>query len=168
MRYAWDEKNVNVLTNGPPRRPPGAVRLSTSVRTGGDSVPHFIMEYTANLKEDINIPALLRQVNETLLAQGGVYPIGGIRARAIELKDYCIADGDPRYGFVHATLKIGAGRSAEVKDKTCADLFALLKSHLFPPGSQRPCALSLELYEFAEEGTYRYNTLHAHLKSAAK
>lgn len=127
-------------------------------------MPHFIMEYSANVKEDVDIPALLRKVNQTLLAQNGVFPIGGIRSRAIELVDYCIADGDPQHAFVHVTLKIGAGRTAQAKAKVCEDLFALLKSHLFLEHKPRPLSLSLELYEFNEESTYRYNTLHAHFR----
>jgi len=36
----------------------------------------------------------------------GVFPTGGIRSRAVELKDYAIADSAADYAFVHATLKI--------------------------------------------------------------
>ncbi|HWK74866.1 MAG TPA: 5-carboxymethyl-2-hydroxymuconate Delta-isomerase [Povalibacter sp.] len=132
-------------------------------------MPHFIVEYTANIKDDLDIPKLLRQANETLIAQDGVFPIGGIRSRAIELKDYCIADGRPEYGFLHATLKIGHGRSAAVKNKVCEELFALLKQHLFAgDNAQRPLALSMELYEFDEDGTFRHNNLHARFRKNEK
>lgn len=130
-------------------------------------MPHFIVEYTANLKDEVDIPALLRKANQTLMEQNGVFPIGGIRSRAIELVDYCIADGQPEYGFVHATLKIGSGRTPAAKAKVCEDLFALLKAHLFRDGDgQRPLALSMELYEFDEEGTYRHNTVHARFRKS--
>lgn len=138
-----------------------------SVKSEVSSVPHFIVEYSANVRDRADIPALLRRVNETLIAQDGVFPIGGIRARALEFTDYCIADGRPEYAFVHATLKIGSGRSAATKAKVCEELFALLKSHFFPPGEgEQPLALSLELYEFDEDGTYRHNTLHARFRKS--
>lgn len=128
-------------------------------------MPHFIVEYTANLRDEVDIPALLRKANQTLIAQDGVFPIGGIRSRAVELADYCIADGQPEYAFVHATLKIGSGRSAQTKAKVCEALFAVMKAHLFGNGNEhRPLALSMELYEFDEDGTYRHNTLHARFR----
>jgi 5-carboxymethyl-2-hydroxymuconate isomerase len=115
--------------------------------------------------KEVNIPALLLEANRTLLAQGGVFPIGGIRSRAIELTQYCIADGsNPEYGFMHATLKIGTGRSPQVKAKVCEELFALMKQHLH--AGARPVALSMELYEFDEDGTFRHNPLHAHFRKA--
>ena len=48
---------------------------------------HFIVEYTRNIAAEADIPALLRKANETLIAQANVFPIGGIRSRAIELAD---------------------------------------------------------------------------------
>ena len=53
---------------------------------------HFIVEYTHNIAADADIPGLLRKANEVLIAQQ-VYPIGGIRSRAIELTDWRMADG---------------------------------------------------------------------------
>ena len=46
---------------------------------------HLIVEYTANLKAEADIPALLEKANDVLIEQDGVFPIGGIRSRAIEL-----------------------------------------------------------------------------------
>lgn len=74
-------------------------------------MPHIVVEYTANIRDDARIPALLRTINATLIAQGGVFPTGGIRSRAIELHDYCVADGTEDDAFVHVTLKIGSGRT---------------------------------------------------------
>lgn len=78
-------------------------------------MPHIVVEYTANIRDDARIPALLRTINATLIAQGGVFPTGGIRSRAIELQDYCVADGTEDDAFVHVTLKIGSGRTDEQK-----------------------------------------------------
>ena len=126
---------------------------------------HLTYEYTSNLKAQANIPALLLKSNQSLITQG-VYPIGGIRSRAIELTDYCMADGQADYAFVHATLKIGAGRSEEAKRKTCDELFEVIKAHFAELFAQRYLALSMELYEFDEAGTYKHNNVHARFKKA--
>ncbi|OMU40743.1 5-carboxymethyl-2-hydroxymuconate isomerase, partial [Burkholderia pseudomallei] len=92
-------------------------------------MPHIIVEYTANIRDDARIPVLLKSINETLIAQGGVFPTGGIRSRAIELQDYCVADGTAADAFVHVTLKIGAGRDDATKKAACDALFDAIKAH---------------------------------------
>jgi 5-carboxymethyl-2-hydroxymuconate isomerase len=124
---------------------------------------HLTFEYTANIKSQANMPALLLKANQALIAQG-VFPIGGIRSRAVELEDFCMADGQADYAFVHATLKIGAGRTPEAKKKTCDDLFEVVKAHFAELFAQRYLALSMELYEFDEGGTYKHNNVHARFK----
>lgn len=125
-------------------------------------MPHFIVEYTANLKVDADIPALLKKANDTIIGQpGAVFPPGGTRSRAIELTDYRMADGAEDDAFVHATLKIGAGRSDAQKRRVCDDLFEMLKDHFAELFAGRYLALSMELYEFDERGTYKHNNVHA-------
>jgi 5-carboxymethyl-2-hydroxymuconate isomerase len=125
---------------------------------------HFIIEYTRNIAADADIPALLRKANETLIAQDGVYPIGGVRSRAIELADWRMADGADDYAFVHGTLKIGAGRAREVRQRTGDALFAVMKEHFADLYARRYLALSLEIYEFDEAGTWKHNNVHARFR----
>ena len=124
---------------------------------------HFIVEYTSNLATEANIPALLRKANEALIAQQ-VYPIGGVRSRAIELADWCMADGAADYAFVHGTLKIGAGRSREIRQRTGDALFEVMKAHFAALYARRYLALSLEIYEFDEAGTWKHNNVHARFR----
>jgi 5-carboxymethyl-2-hydroxymuconate isomerase len=124
-------------------------------------MPHVIVEYTDNLRADARIPALLKTINDTLIAQGGAFPIGGIRSRALELHDYRVADGAEDDAFVHVTLRIAAGRSDEVKKKACDELFDAVKAHFADVYARRYLALSMELVEFGDGGTYKHNNIHA-------
>ncbi len=128
-------------------------------------MPHFIVEYTSNIKDQARIKQLLAKANEILIAQGGVFPTGGIRSRALEVNDYCIADGQADYAFVHCNLKIGAGRTEAEKKKVCDELFDAIKAHFADLFSKRYLALSLELNEFNESGTYKHNNIHARFKT---
>lgn len=121
---------------------------------------HLVFEYTRNLGAAADIPGLLHKANQVMIAQG-VYPVGGIRSRAIELADYCVAEGSADDAFVHATVKIGAGRSAEARQKTGDELFDMMKAHFAALYASRSLALSLELIEFAEAGTWKHNNIHA-------
>lgn len=124
-------------------------------------MPHLIIEYTDNIKKDANIPQLLKKLNHVLIALD--YPIGGIRSRAIELQDYCVADGSEDDAYVHGQLKIGSGRSTEVKQATCDQLFEVMKAHFADLFSNRSLALSLELVEFTYP-TLKHNNIHQRYK----
>lgn len=126
-------------------------------------MPHIVYEITANLDApatDIN--GLLKKTNQVLINQGDLFPTGGIRSRVIWLKDYCIADASQADdAFVHVTLKIGAGRSVAEKSKVGDELFKMIGAHFSPVFADRGIALSLELYEFSEAGTWKKNNIHA-------
>ncbi len=127
-------------------------------------MPHFIVEITDNIKAEADLPGLFEKVHAVLIAHHDTFPIGGIRSRAIELHDYRVADGACDDAFVHATLKIGAGRSESVKKAVCDELFAVMKQHFAELFARRYLALSLELTEFSEAGTYKHNNIHARFK----
>lgn len=123
-------------------------------------MPHIIVEYTDNLKAETDIPLLLQSLNNVLIARSPVFPIGGIRSRAVELHDYCVADGTVDDAFVHVTFKIGAGRSNGVKDEVCRAMFDVVTTHFSEIFNKRSLALSLELVEFSESGTHKKNNIH--------
>ncbi|MDI2588674.1 5-carboxymethyl-2-hydroxymuconate Delta-isomerase [Psychrobacillus sp. NEAU-3TGS] len=124
-------------------------------------MPHFIVEYTDNIKGETNLGKLFEEIHKVLITQNNVFPIGGIRSRAIELNEYRVADGTEDDAFVHAVLKIGAGRSEEVKKEVCSTIFEIMKAHFSPLMENRYLALSMELIEFSEAGTYKHNNIHA-------
>ena len=127
-------------------------------------MPHLIIEYTDNLSPHIQIKELLKKSGEVLSSFPDVYPIGGIRVRAIQVTDYWIADGSEDDAFVHMTLKIGAGRTDKEKKETCDQLFQALQEHMRELFDSRNLALSLELSEFSESGTYKKNNIHKRFK----
>lgn len=127
-------------------------------------MPHFIIEYTDNIKTEADISGLLEKTNDVLISRSNIFPIGGIRSRAIEIYDYRVADGSENDAFVHATLKIGTGRSEADKKATCDELFEVIKAHFAYLFAKRYLALSMELIEFSEAGTYKHNNIHARFK----
>lgn len=130
-------------------------------------MPHLTYEYTDNLDAaEADIWGLLRKSNRVLIAQGDVIPIGGIRSRAIRLTDYCVADGTVDDAFVHASLKMGAGRTEAEKRKIGDELFAMICEHFAAIYKKRPLALSLEIAEFSEAGTWKQNNIHARYRKA--
>ncbi|WP_188456939.1 5-carboxymethyl-2-hydroxymuconate Delta-isomerase [Virgibacillus oceani] len=127
-------------------------------------MPHFYIEYTDNIKDEADIHGLLQKVNKVFLSYNKIVPVGGLRIRAIELNDYLIADGSFDDAFVHATLKMGKGRSEEDKKTLCDDLFNKIEEHFTDMFKKRYLALSMELYEFSNP-TYKKNNIHRRFES---
>ena len=130
---------------------------------------HMTLEYSGNLTADGRFAQLCCELSQfmTALRVDGlpVFPPGGVRVRAIPCADFCIADGSlDDAGFVHAILKIGAGRSEAAKQATTRGLFDIMKAHFAGMYAARGLALSLELNEFSEAGTLKHNNLHARFK----
>jgi 5-carboxymethyl-2-hydroxymuconate isomerase len=127
-------------------------------------MPHFVLEYSSNIKAEADISTLLKKVTKVLLSQNGLFPPGGTRARAYEAHDYSIADGEEDYAFVHCQVKIGGGRAEADKKKAFDELFEMIKEHFAALYAKRYLAISMEVGEFSEAGTYKHNNLHARFK----
>lgn len=128
-------------------------------------MPHLIVEYTRNLAPVARIDALLAGLSAVLIAQDGAFAPGGIRARALCLESYRMADGSSDDAFVHVMLAVAPGRSQDVLDRTVSALFDTLTAHFAEPYRRRYLALSLELREFA--GAYRsLNNIHQRYSTA--
>lgn len=140
-------------------------------------MPHLTLEYSANLGPhgalgaaypERDFTQLCQALADCLIAQQEdgkqVYPTGGVRVRALVAEHYCIANGIADAGFVHGTLKIAAGRTEAVKKATGDALFAVLKQHFSALYTHSGLALSLEIIEANEAGSWKHNNLHARFR----
>lgn len=127
-------------------------------------MPHFIAEYSANIQEDIDFQDFFTKVN-TFLGSTGVFPLGGIRSRAIRMDDYVIADAKHDYAFIHMTLKVGAGRDLETRQRVAEELFALIDAHFKPLKDRRLLAISFEMTELDPVLNYKSNNIHQFLNA---
>ncbi len=84
--------------------------------------------------------------------------------RAYRAGEYAIADGSEDDAFVHATAKIGPGRSPEFKQRFFGEIFELIRTHFADLSARRYLALSLYVEEADEAGSFKQNNLHARFK----
>lgn len=131
-------------------------------------MPHLIIEYTANVEADARISELMRVLNDVVIAHADVFPIGGIRTRALRLDQYRMADGAENDAFIHVTFRIKAGRPRAQTQRVCADLFAALRGHLAEVFARRYLGLTLELDEFDTHGFHVENNVHARFVPAVE
>lgn len=129
-------------------------------------MPHFIAEYSANLQDSVDFQDLFQQVND-FLGNTGVFPLGGIRSRAIRSDQYRVADGKHDYAFVHMTLKVGSGRDLETRQKVANELFAVIEQFFQPLKAKRLLAISFEMTELDPVLNFKSNNIHQFLKNQA-
>jgi 5-carboxymethyl-2-hydroxymuconate isomerase len=124
---------------------------------------HVTIEWTANLEAQFDVTGLMGLVAAHMREQsGGVFPVGGIRVRAYRVDHYVIADGvGPDDAFINLDVKMGAGRSAEFRQRYFDALFAEIRTFLGDLPDRRPLALSLYV---AEAEGWKANTIHQRLR----
>lgn len=125
---------------------------------------HIVIEYSGNLRERLNLPEFLGAVHAAALATG-IFPVGGIRTRAYEARDYVIADGHPDNAFIHVSLKVGHGRDLETRKRACEALFAVVCEQLAALYEELPLGIALEMQEIDPVLTFKRNNLHEYVKN---
>ena len=107
-------------------------------------MPHIIIEYSANLAELTDIDALVAAVHQAAL-DDGLPALDALRTRAAPREHYRIADGDPAYGFVAVTARIGPGRDPQSVTRFLTRLIDTVDETLAPLLPDHPVALSAEI-----------------------
>ena len=130
-------------------------------------MPHFLIEYSRNLEDDVDIQALCESVREAAL-KTGVYPLGGTRVRTHPCGHWSIADGGRNHGFLHMICRMGEGRTETARKEAGAAVYAALEGFLEPVFARRTFALSFEICEIDERFSWKTNTIHKALSSAAE
>lgn len=129
-------------------------------------MPHFTIEYSANLEERLDIGAVCEIVRKAA-SETGVFPVGGIRVRAIKCEHYAIADGRKDYGFLSMLLRIGEGRDLPTRKAAGEHVFRALSSHLDPVFAASKFALSFDMQINDKETSWKRNNIHDALKVEA-
>ncbi len=130
-------------------------------------MPHFRVEYSRNLEAPLDVPALLDRLTE-IAAGTGVFPLAGIRCRALPRDEYRIADGHPDNGFVHVELRVGAGRDVPTLRRAGEAVFEALGDYMADLLAQRPIALSFEIAEIHPDLNFKAGNIRDHMKARAR
>src|ERR1700692_219662 len=105
-------------------------------------MPHFTLEYSANLDDRINMCKVVEAVRKAAV-ETGIFPLGGIRVRAVRCEHYAIADGRPHFGFLAMVLRLGEGRDLATRKKAGEHIFRALSDLLDPVFAARQVGLSV-------------------------
>ena len=129
-------------------------------------MPHFTIEYSANLDTRVDMGKVVEVVRKAAV-ETGIFPLGGIRVRALRCEHYAIADGNPNHGFLDMVLRLGEGRDLLTRKKAGEHIFKVLSAHLDPVFAQSKFALSFDMQINDKETSWKRNNIHEALKVEA-
>jgi 5-carboxymethyl-2-hydroxymuconate isomerase len=127
-------------------------------------MPHFTIEYSANLDPHVDMGKMVEVVRKAA-TETGVFPLGGIRVRAIRCEHYAIADGNPSLAFLDMVLRLGEGRDLPTRQKAGEHVFKALSAHLDPVFARMKFALSFDMQINDKDTSWKRNNIHEALKA---
>jgi 5-carboxymethyl-2-hydroxymuconate isomerase len=129
-------------------------------------MPHFTIQYSANLDTQIDMAKVVEVVRKAAV-ETGIFPLGGIRVRAVRCEYYAIADGNPDFAFLDMLLRLGEGRDLKTRKEAGEHVFRALSTYLDPVFAKGKFALSFDMQINDKETSWKRNNIHEALKAEA-
>jgi 5-carboxymethyl-2-hydroxymuconate isomerase len=129
-------------------------------------MPHFTIEYSANLDARVEMGKVVEVVRKAAV-ETGIFPLGGIRVRAVRCEHYAIADGNPHLGFLDMVLRLGEGRDLATRRQAGEHIFKALSAYLDPVFAETKFALSFDMQINVKDTNWKRNNIHDALKAEA-
>jgi len=107
-------------------------------------VPHFTIEYSANLDARVDMADVVEVVRKAAV-ETGIFPLGGIRVRAVRCEHYAIGDGNPDFAFLDMLLRLGEGRDLQTRRE--AEAFLVARGYRIAP-------VTLDAWDWNFAGVY--------------
>lgn len=127
-------------------------------------MPHFIIEYSGNLDDAVDMQSLCEAVRAEA-ARIETFPLAGIRVRALRVDHVAMADGDPKHGFVDVSIRLRAGRTPEVKAEATRRIFDAAHKVLAPVMAERSLALSIEMRDIDPDLSLKTGSVRDHMEA---
>ena len=107
-------------------------------------MPHLIVEYSANLSDEVAKAHLVEMLHHAV-GQCGLFKMGDVKTRAYEASDFLVGENGRDGSFLHLSMYIKEGRSAEQRGTLSDTLLEMLKAHL--PSAQQ---LTVDIRELSD------------------
>jgi 5-carboxymethyl-2-hydroxymuconate isomerase len=128
-------------------------------------MPHVVLQYTANLESEVDMPALCRDIAAVLIEQkdeqgGPLFPAGGTRVLAYPARVYAVADGKADYGFCYINMRIARGRSEAARKRAGDAVLAKAQARFAAVFGKTPVGVTIQIDEGNEVYDAKHSSLH--------
>jgi 5-carboxymethyl-2-hydroxymuconate isomerase len=115
-------------------------------------MPHMILEYSANVVDEIDERALALALNRELVA-AGPFALADVKSRVYRAERFAIADGGEREAFVHLELRILEGRDADTRRAAGEHMLGVLRRAFARSLAELDLQITVEICEMGR-GNY--------------
>ena len=95
------------------------------------------------------MPGLMEKMHEAA-SKSEIFPLDGIRSRAMKCDHFRVGDGAPDKGFINLSMKVGRGRDEDTRMQTGEMFWQLMIEHLQPLMEKQAVTCSFEMRELEE------------------
>ncbi len=124
-----------------------------------------MIDYSANVEGYVDMAAFC-DVLRAAAIETDVFPLPGVRVRAVRADYTSIADGDAKHGFIDISVRLRGGRDLATRQAATEHIFAVAKQYLEPAFATHSIALSLEMRDIDPELSPKHGTIRNHLNKA--
>lgn len=121
-------------------------------------MPHLSIEYSSNLDGVVDVSGLCECLRQAAIATD-VFPLKGVRVRALRCEHYAIADGDSAHGFIDISVRLREGRDLATRQRATEAIYQAAEQFLEPHFAQGSLALSLEMRNIDDQLSPKRNGL---------
>jgi 5-carboxymethyl-2-hydroxymuconate isomerase len=140
---------------------------AVNARPPEETMPHVIVEYSANIEAEILPEDLVDDIHRAAIASGIAEPVA-VRTRLMRREHYRVGDGSPENAFVHIDIRARKGRTLEQKKAAVQALYDQANKTLEPVFRARPLALTVEIHEIDPETRLLRNGMRERGAAAGK
>lgn len=128
------------------------------------NMPHLTLEYTNNLRKEVDSKKLFSSIHAGLMEMGE-FVLDEIKSRAAVVDDFYVGDGDPEKSFIHlkiALLDVRRKESKRLVAERCLDIVSTYFSDRLQSGK---CQVCVELVDIRSDGYFKADVTPYHLRN---
>ncbi|MFI1799667.1 5-carboxymethyl-2-hydroxymuconate Delta-isomerase [Streptomyces sp. NPDC020379] len=116
-------------------------------------MPHLMLEHSGNIREQVDVEGLFKELHAALSEVGG-FRVQDFKSRAVRLHAF-IGDGSYEQAFVNLDIRTFAGKPAEAKRRISQEALRVLGRHFHRTMSETSCDISVQITELNRESYSR-------------
>lgn len=109
-------------------------------------MPHLVLEYSGNVREDMD-PAVLFAKLHTELAAAGGFRLQDFKSRLVRMDHHFIGDGTYEQSFVNLDVRTFGGKSTEARAVISKAALAVLADAFEATLRETACDISVQITE---------------------
>ncbi len=121
-------------------------------------MPQITIEYSRGLESELNLSDLAKVLHRAVVGTGR-FPIGAIRTFLRGCDHSLVGDEALANGFINIQIRIGPGRSAELKTSLTQLFMAAVEAQLADHLAKKPFGVQLEVSELDPAFTLSRNSM---------